>query len=412
MKQQLLLALALAPLATASADVLNVRGPNPDFNQINLAIAAASDGDVIRVWPGNYAAFEITGRSLTVTRESDLGTVMVDGSITISGLTAVMEAVVSGIDATGTVAEGLIVTNNQGAVRVEGGIFVGRLMDGTGDAHPGGRVATSADVAFTSCSFFQGAFAPWPFYDICSLSISGSSVSMFDSEAIGSDGMDAPEWEEVNGWTGSNGVNVSASFFYASGCLFQGGDGGDGGDWTDSWTGTGTIGGDGGDGIDASNASNLHLLDTLAVGGVGGWGSQYDGNPGEEVDLNSGSTLEDLVGTARHLDLPTLLPEQTTVNIVVEGQAGDLVLLVASVRSRLRYIAPAHGPLLLRSPFDMPRQILGYLPGSGSQTYQFTIPDVPPLAAITWHFQAGLIPSSGGLYLSSVRSGVLLDSAW
>ena len=58
----------------------------------------------------------------------------------------------------------------------------------------------------------------------------------------------------------------------------------------------------------------------------------------------------------------------------------------------------------------MPRQILGVLPGSGVQTFQLNVPDMPALTATTWHFQAGLVPNTGGLYLSSVRSAVLLDS--
>ncbi|MAG63427.1 hypothetical protein CMO84_07890 [Candidatus Woesearchaeota archaeon] len=429
MKQQLLLALVLAPLATASADVLNVGGPNPDFNQINPAIATASDGDVIRVWPGNYDTFQIHGMALTVVRGDTSGLVVIQGTVRVQSLAASQEVVLEGIQATGTDGEGLILYGNDGAVKLRDCVFQGAAADqdvwssNSHDGMTGVRAEYCANIAFTSCVVEGGntsdVWDSWNQYSMdggVGLVGTDASISSFDSEFTGGHGSSVYDVASYDGGDGGHGALVSGSFLYASGCTFTGGHGGSGGDA--GWSGYPGNGGNGGDGIQAWQGSDLHLLDSVYLPGLkgyggysGGWYQGSDGSDGQEVSLFN-STREDLVGNARHLDVPTLLPEQTTVDIVVEGQPGDLVLLVASERSKLRYIAPAHGPLLLRSPFDMPRQILGYLPGSGSQTYQFTVPDVPPLAAITWHFQAGLIPSSGGLYLSSVRSGVLLDSAW
>ncbi len=84
MKAPLVL-LLLAPAALA--DVLDVRGPDADHDQIAAAVAAAVDGDVIRVWPRNYQGFTID-RSLFIVRATSSGTVKVQGTIQIRDLIA------------------------------------------------------------------------------------------------------------------------------------------------------------------------------------------------------------------------------------------------------------------------------------------------------------------------------------
>jgi hypothetical protein len=421
-----ILALALLPLANASAEVFNVRGPNADFNQINPAIAVAADGDVIRVWPGNYNTFQIHGLALTLVRGDTGGTIDIQGTVRVQSLAAGQEVTLEGIRATGTDGEGLILYGNDGAVRIRDCEFRGADADQDvygGNAHSGltgVRAEYCADIVFTSCTVAGGGTETvWD--GSVQYSMSGGtglvgtdvSVSIFDSEITGGSGSSVFDVTSSDGGRGGDGARVSNSFLYASGCTFAGGHGGHGGDA--GWAGQPGNGGNGGDGIDASAASDLHLLDSVYLPGSGGYAGYggyyggYDGSDGVEVRL-ANSTREDLAGDARHLDIASLLLEQTMVDVTVQGQPGDLVLLVASERSRLRYISPAHGPLLLRSPFDMPRQILGVLPGSGVQTFQLNVPDMPALTATTWHFQAGLVPNTGGLYLSSVRSAVLLDS--
>ena len=42
-------AIFLAAAAPCLADVLDVGGPSPDYNQISQAVVAGADGDVIRI---------------------------------------------------------------------------------------------------------------------------------------------------------------------------------------------------------------------------------------------------------------------------------------------------------------------------------------------------------------------------
>ena len=88
-------AICLATAVPCLADVLNVRGPSSDYSQISTAVDAAAEGDVIRIWPGNYKGFTIDDKSLTLVRAKDSGNILVKGTCRIENLSAGRSAVAS-----------------------------------------------------------------------------------------------------------------------------------------------------------------------------------------------------------------------------------------------------------------------------------------------------------------------------
>ena len=61
------LCLALVTAAgSARAEVIDVGGSTPDYDDIQAAVDAAVDGDILRIAPGNWSHFHIEDKSLTL----------------------------------------------------------------------------------------------------------------------------------------------------------------------------------------------------------------------------------------------------------------------------------------------------------------------------------------------------------
>lgn len=148
--------------AIARADVLDVGGPAPDHAQISAAVNAAHDGDVIRIWPGNYLPFTVLGKSLSLVEATTSGAVHVLGTIRIRELGPEQAVLLSGIHATGTDGRGLVVSDCLGSVRVREGVFQGSEGSGfgdTADGRSGALIADCGDVELNACSFQGGSGA-------------------------------------------------------------------------------------------------------------------------------------------------------------------------------------------------------------------------------------------------------------
>ncbi len=409
-------AVAAATLVSpALSDVIDVRGPSPDFDQIAPAVQAAADGDVLRIWPGVYESFWVNDKSLSLVRATSSGVITVDGTIRIRNLSSDRRVEMAGVGATGTDGYALVVSDCRGPVRIREGDFVGASGTIATSYWPYDAVFVtgSADVVFTNCTARGG--------DPCSgecggdgasgLTTTASTVSLYASTWRGSSGT---TWDDPGESGGSGGHGVVAwetGTIFISGCTLIGGNGSNA-DWdVDWWTGEYGYGGWGGYGFySEDHAEETWLLDNDYQPGWAGSSpdSSKNGEPGE--DTNSGTFLP---GTARIFRASRLIDDQSALALRFEGEPGDRVY-VSQARGPGYRFSPLHGPLLVDvppSPVAMPWRCVGVLGASGALVTTQPQGDLPPLGHVTPHFAALFVDGVNDYYGSSSWT-VVLDSAW
>ena len=124
MKAFIFAALASALLASpALCDVIDVGGGANDFPKIQAAVNAAQDGDVLRIYPGNYEPFVVTNKGITLARVN--GNVHILGTYRVRNLSSSRTVEISGLSATGTDNSALIISNCAGSVRVRDAALIG-----------------------------------------------------------------------------------------------------------------------------------------------------------------------------------------------------------------------------------------------------------------------------------------------
>lgn len=143
--------LLLPLLAPAALDVLDVHPSLGPFTEIDDAVLAADDGDVIRVAPGSYGSVAIRGKALTVLGGPG---VVVEGVVRVQELAQGQDVSVHGLELRVVPLqeeERIIVGLNQGSVRFED---IEVELVGTNEylyATAAARVVSSADVASVGC---------------------------------------------------------------------------------------------------------------------------------------------------------------------------------------------------------------------------------------------------------------------
>src|SRR5262249_40040016 len=104
------------PLAAQVFVVDANNGPGTNFTTITAAVAAMPDGAILRVLPGNYDAFRIDGKSLTVLNEGGLITGPPTGAdVAVANLAATQSVVLRGLSWQSTNG-GMSFTNCNGLV--------------------------------------------------------------------------------------------------------------------------------------------------------------------------------------------------------------------------------------------------------------------------------------------------------
>lgn len=421
------------------ADVLHVNGPSPDFAQISQAVAAAQDGDVVRVWPGRYQGFTIADEDLRIVRDSSPGIVAVEGVVRVQFLSAGKTVVLSGLDVTAAAGEGLIVFECLGAVRVHACTFTG----GNGyvdppDSHVQGfagvRVEASADVAFSRCSsrggIGMGGQLDGAYRGGDGLWVKDARVAFHVGDTTG--GIGGGPWGKVSFGDGANGgtgarVDDDAMLFTADGRL-EGGRGGNGGEGCP--TCELTHGGAGGEGLSVHGAT-VFALDNTLVPGDGGMPGTYGvaGPDGLELEVGAEARLRELRGRARLLTAPALASDGTSIDLQVHGLPGDEVFLASATATGFRVVPAARGVWLLDGawplgPFrlDDPGHAHGTVPTGdasvgiigpgGTLVVPYPLPALPPGSEnATQYFQA-LVRSAGGrVLLTDLASVVVVDDA-
>jgi hypothetical protein len=297
-----------APLASsATADVLVVDWQSPSaYPNVQAAVDAATNGDVILVRPGGGGLFTIAGKSLTVIADRDAEaactTELVQGNQMGGSLNNVVREIGRGgvVVLRGLLLGGLEVSNVQGTVWVEDCTlkFISPAMRATSCAR---LVVTHSTITGPNGFIDSGAYF-WASVG-GALELVGTNAAVSDSILTGGTGKSfgftqvGPSGNE----SGGDALRISGGSLALQGCTLTGGNGGAGGVITG---GICAGGGAGGAGLRVLDGAQVSRLDSSATGGLGAPGPTSgcfvgggDGPDGQPVELVSG-VLFDLPGSA------------------------------------------------------------------------------------------------------------------
>lgn len=386
----LLAALALAAPAAHAQNawvVAGAPGPGVDFVNLQTAIDAAADGDVLvlREAFGGYDGATIFAKGLTLI--ADKGASPRVRSMSIRQLAADQRVVISNVDFWNTtlgVESGLNLRSSGGTVWLEDCELrgkVGWLVPGPGgvligaQGEPGLDILDVAEVSVTRCTieggdgydvFTDGA---WTGFGGDGIRSSGATrLSVHSSTLRGGDGGAVdPDTTGADGSAGGHGLSTNGGVVQLIGCDVRGGDGGQGGNTLDPFTqqplcGAGGAGGDAlGTHAGGVVAAELRVGSSALAWGVGGPGCG-PGAPGQLVGAGLPSATQ-LATSAAATSLDGPFVEGQTMTYRVEGALGSLAL-VAIGGGPAQLDVPSLTGALLVDPTGAQLQLLGATPAT------------------------------------------------
>ncbi|MEM7305478.1 MAG: right-handed parallel beta-helix repeat-containing protein [Planctomycetota bacterium] len=411
----------LAAFASAQGSVLVVDpAPSSPFQEIQDAVNAASDGDLILVREGSYPEFDVVGKSLTIQGDGVVGVTAPIGlfgglggpALEISQIAADQSLVVRGIDLAALSFDfgeyPVTVNDCEGALLFEDCTFTNLAGDAV-------VLDDAASATFSGCTLDAGNSFYYSYLGVYftryGLRAASSNAYLYDCTVQGPVGPDAVEqiFLEIQPGFGGPGVRLTASTLFASGCSIAGGDGGSGVEESCF------AGEDGGDGIEFDDASIVRLLDTTVAGGQAGLGSPGgcglgDGEPGAALD-GPPLGVEQLAGTARSFTASAPVVEGTSIGLTFTGEPGDEVVLLIGVEpTPAVYYRPFASVQHLAVPFaGLP---LGAVPAGGVLQVDLPIPELNPLFPFQrYPGQALFVTPGAQVFHSGPSVTTLLDSS-
>lgn len=410
----LLFALGTQALHAAPGEVWVVAPSGGDFAQIQPAVSAAAEGDVILVKPGTYNGFTFLDRSLTVVAETP-GTVQILGTVNAFALAETRRLSLIDLSVQATSGAALRLSDLQGSVRIRGGTW--RAQDAVSIF--AARFQHCDDVAIHGATFVGGN-TPYngsvPLRGGDGLSAWDSNVACHHSTFQGGDGAgDTQDLGQPGGW-GGDGVNAFGGYTLLSDVILSGGAGGEGGDESGA-VGPGA-GGTGGDGAEFGGPGQAALLRVTAKGGAGGVGGQGftqpdapPGAPGAGTLALGGFPIETLRGPLAALLGDGLWRPGTPETLTVQGQPGDHVVLATSPKADFKVVGSKQGVLLLGG---MPAlKPLGVIPVGGVLTLTLTQFPLPAgWDGRTLELQAWTTAPGGSSVLTGSLTTAIVDPAF
>jgi hypothetical protein len=400
--------LVFATASTTHAEVLTVAPAGGDFTNIQDAISAAADGDVILVKSGAYPGFSITDRALAIV-EDDGHDVSVQGPVSVTGLSADRDVVIDDLDLLG--GGRFSATDCIGALRIQD-CRIAALLD------PNVSIASCSDVVFVNCALDQTGNANGR-----GLVATQSNLAVYATTVHGGPGY---SWSgDTVSVRGADAVQIEAGYLFSSGSSFVGG-AGETGDWyvLPVWC---NDGGSGGAALVASQGCIVECFETTRTGGAPGLGGCVpgsqpgfagcdcaDGFSGSPFTLLSGATLLDWPFPARRMSIASPLREKTSASLKVHGLPGDTVRLASTIGTQFAF-DPASFGLQVFEPTALSAYLraLGTIDASGELGYKLELPDLGPgIAARTLYMQAIFRDQTGLQFLGTPRIVVVLDSAY
>jgi hypothetical protein len=373
------------------------------FADIESAVQAAADGDVIVVKPGNYFGFYVQDKALSIVAELP-NTVNVTGASRVVFLAAGKTVQVHGLAFRGIkgaqfpqfAGYAFLAIGNAGAVRFQDCSFEGASHQTVPcmSFAPGGWdaviVEQSTSVSFVDSKFRGGFGAGFNITDWCfpatagdggvGLRVKQSNVTVFGGEVLGG-----------RGGAGSTSGHGGAGIRHESGSLIV--------------TATLVMGGDGLPHIDALGFGT-HGVPGPGVSASAPWSRQgseilggtspYPGSPWH------GLTPTTWVNHGRSLWTTPLVTSGGAITVRSNGVTGDAVLLLLG-QGHSHALLPQHGGVLLVAPFDaIP---LGSVPAGFPQALvqSFPVGALPPGFAWTLTSQTAHLSAAGPVWLSNVH---------
>jgi hypothetical protein len=395
-------------------DVLVVQpgGPAGTFSDIQSACDQANERDTILVKTGTYPQFEVANKWLTIAADAGVS-VNVSGGISVHDLAAGKRVTLIGLNSLGAPStgpgfqDGLVLTSNQGSVRVQScqlqGSYGAQFKEPGGD---GVHIEHCSDVSLSHSSLLGGlgAYGYTGASGGAGLRLTQSSAAVYDCTLEGGHGADGvpPPWL-TDGGEGGDGCHSDSSELFASHTTFRGGHGGD----CAYGLGATTAGG-GGDGLIILGGGIARLVSPTAIGGPAGqdpWGT----SPGQPL---AGGPIITLPVTFRSTMIsPDPIRESTTLTITVSGQPGDKVGLALTPFTSSMFNAAWNGQQLF--PAGTPFLRFGTIPTSGTLVQHMPIADLGPgVASRTYQMQALFSGTDGHRVLGTPVSLLVLDSAY
>lgn len=393
MIQPLLLAAPLLP------QILDVHPTNGPYLEIADAVAAAADGDVIRVADGQYQGFIVDGKSLTIVPGSDTPSVEIEGPVRLRNIGPAQQLSLGGLDIDlpyDSPDTALSMSQSSGPIRIQDcRIF------------PSTRASSLLAVGVDDLSLTEvdlGSLAGYYAY--------GRPAELRRTHAVLS-GVQLHVGVDPTGWVdGDTALLVDDSIVLTLGCSIHGGHGAS---CDCDLSGFGTYCrcdppcGNGGTGVRVVRGGQFESLDSSIEGGYGGpdWGFCPFGSgaaDGQAIWTDSTSSALDHPGTAPTFECHPFARLGLPLNLAIDAEPTDFVMLGASPRAARSDVPGAIGVFLLDTT---PGAIRRINLGTGPQTAAITIPANSSLVGATWAFQPGLV-RSGGLVLGPGRTVAFL----
>lgn len=371
------------------------------FTTIQGAGDAASEGDVLLVTAGSYAAFVFDGKGLTIV---GLGTVNISGTCEIRNLApnrvaALVHLNITGQNVSWYVPTALVLTSDLGHVRVQdcaltGGLYYSGFYDTVGGN--GASVTGCPRVVFAHCTLTGRSIGyisgEYPAAGGDGLGATNSAVTLYDCTLRGGTGS---EETYPSGGVGGSGARVNGWGVFASGCTLRGGTGG-GGDYIGC-----TTSGDGGNGLTVTDAQARLLDNAITPGLAGNFGPCGLGQPGQAIESNGGIVTQ-IPGTRRSLTGPATANDNSTVTFTFTGLPGDGVWLLKSRTPAYQFKPNFIGLISIPWPWLMTVQPMGTIGPSGVLGVNLTISDSnAPEAGWIWYLQGLCIDTAGTKYLAT-----------
>lgn len=380
----LLFVLGDVALGASQVFVVDAAGsPGSDFVDLQPAIAAATDGDVIVVRPGSYAAATISNESLTIQGVPDLLGVRPEVvSIQVIDLAASKRVVVRGLRAhhvTGAVFGAFAAYNCAGPILVEDCVMEEALGIFGGD--PGAFLLSCQSVTFVRCSFTGlKAYQPvgpfdQPIFAGPGVTARNSTVHLYESELEGGPGTAATIslfGAALQSLPGAHALfGDQASDLFLAGSTVTGGVGGAGLDLGVSGCLPAAFGGSGVSMI----GGTLIEFDNVVVGGAAGAtppACSGGAANGQAFQLGGGAVATHLPEQNRSFEMSGVVLPGGAIAVDYAGQPGENLTLLFAFGLAGTYAPAAYGVLVGSGPLGV--LPLGAVPGSGSLSFTTTIP--------------------------------------
>ncbi len=398
----------------ASADVLDVGGPSAQYTNIQQAVSAAVNGDVIRVWSGNYSAFVLDGKRVIFMAKDGPGTVSVSGETSIKNIPAGSAMSIAGFDFQGIQSTGY-------ALEIEGCLGSVRIRDCSitgADVSSAAFITDCVDVAMFDTDLISG----WTWVSGWEHGISGrncmiivdSTLSAYSCVFEGASGTTADHTGD-NGGSGSTAVWAAGICqVYLAKCTLIGGNGGNGADPSLIWNQC-TYGGFGGWGFRATNMSTeAWFLECDFQPGTGGSGLCPLGTTTTRPNGQEATLGTYLPGKAVSLRAPRDMQDNSTLSMTFSGSPGDLVGWRSGDGPGYEF-CPIRGPYLLYSASNTLQywHFAGRIGATGMLQVDLKVTDIPAFTHRNPYFQGVYREvSTGALYFTGSTDTIILDSAW